>query len=307
MIIEGSYNPALVLLSFVIAVFAAWTALSLISQFTGISSHFVRNRVAVGSLVLGLGIWSMHFVAMLAFRLPIPVRYDGLLSLWSLVAAVVACLIALSITVRQQGVAGLITGGVLLGAGISSMHYIGMAAMHTSASMHYDAVLVVVSVLIGIGASIGALWLPIAINRGDVSGAPQLKLVGSIIMGSGIAGMHYSAMTATSFRTLDKPMVMSSGFELNPSVIGVWLTVSALLLMSFALWSSRIVAETSLIRASEEKISAITANIVDVIITVDSAGFIEFANASMKKEKIKKKNKGHPHIISPLSIYNVFS
>jgi len=283
-ILHGSYNSALAILSVFIAIFAAYTALNLISCLKDMHSvHLTRTRVGAGGLVMGLGIWGMHFVAMLAYNLPVQVRYDGALTLWSLVVAVAACITGLAIASYQQARAWIVTGGILLGIGISSMHYIGMAAMQMPAHMKYDLLLLVTSVLIGVGAAVAALWVAFAIGRGDISGSFKIKSISAVFMGFAIAGMHYTGMAAMTVYVTDNPVLDPGGFDLNPALIGVSLTVAVILIMSFALWSSRLVAETNLIRASEEKVSAITENVVDVIIMINSSGMIEFTNIAVEK------------------------
>lgn len=284
MILQGSYNTALVLLSVVIAFFAAFTALNLISRLNDpLSAHLVKTRVGVAGLVLGLGIWSMHFVAMLAYSLPVPVRYDGSATVWSLVVAIVACVAGLGISFWRRRYVSVLLGGSVLGLGIASMHYIGMAAMRVPARMQYEPLLVVLSVLIAIGAAITAIWFALAIGRGQIHARLRVKLASSVIMGLAIAGMHYTGMAAMTVYDGRFAEYVASGFEINPTVMGAALTVSAILLMSFALWSSRLVAETNLIRANEEKVSAITENIADVIITINISGTIEFVNAAVEK------------------------
>lgn len=284
MILQGTYDPFLVILSLLIAIFAAYTALNLISRLKDMySTPLARTRLGAAGLVMGLGIWTMHFVAMLAYRLPLAVRYDGALTLLSLIVAVVSCITGLAIASRHQGSGWIISSGTFLGIGISSMHYIGMAAMQMPARMSYDPLLLSLSILIGVAASIAALWLAFAIGRGELSGSFKIKFISAIIMGYAIAGMHYTGMAALTIFSADNSVFNSTGFILNPPLIGVSLTIAVILIMSFSLWSSRLVAETDLIRANEEKISAITENVADVIITINSFGIIEFSNLAVEK------------------------
>jgi len=284
MILQGNYNSFLVLLSVVIAVFAAYTALNFISRLSDTRSVYLTlTRIGAGGLVMGLGIWSMHFVAILAYKLPIPIRYDGMTTLWSLLVAVFACIIGLAIASRRQALYSVLLGGGFLGAGIASMHYIGMTAMHIPAIIQYDLLLVCVSVLIGMCSAIAALWVATAIGSGEIVDSFIIKMSSAVIMGGAIAGMHYTGMAAIQVYSIPGDEFVSTGFELDPALIGVSLTISTILLMSFALWASRLVANTRLIRANEEKVSAITQNVVDVIITINTDGIIEFANASVEK------------------------
>jgi len=272
------------MLSVMIAVFAAYTALNLLSRLNDrYSTHLFRTRIGAGGLVLGLGIWSMHFVAMLAYTLPMPVRYDGAVTLWSLVVAVAACIIGLAVAAGKKNHLRISLGGICLGLGIVSMHYIGMAAMRMPASMHYNPWLVAVSILIGIGAAVAAIWMAFAIGRGEISATLRFKAGSSLLMGTAIAGMHYTGMAAMTVYQNGKTMLSTPGFELDPVLMGGSLTVSSILLMSFALWSARLVAEANLVRANEERVRAITENVVDVIITINTSGIIEFANGAVER------------------------
>jgi len=283
-LLEGSYNVGLVFLSVLIAIYSSYVSLNFISRLRNSdSAHIIKSGIITSGLVLGLGVWSMHFVGMMAFSLPIPVFYDGTLTLLSLVVAIIAAIIGLAIANSEENKIRLLSGGLILGIGISSMHYIGMFAMRMAAYMHHNLPLIILSVIIGITASIIALWIVFAVNKDEISTSFQFKSISAVIMGSAIAGMHYTGMFAMSFHATNDPNYISSGFELDPGIIGVALTVSVLLLMTFALWFSRIVAESNLIQENEEKIRAITENLLDIIITINTSGIIEFTNAAITR------------------------
>src|SRR5207244_2236883 len=126
----GSYNYALVALSVLIAMFASYAALDLASRVTAAGGWTRAVWLLGGAGAMGTGIWSMHYIGMLAFILPIPVAYHWPTVLLSLLAAILASVIALYVVSRpKMGVSRAVAGSVLMGAGIASMHYIGMAAM----------------------------------------------------------------------------------------------------------------------------------------------------------------------------------
>ena len=281
-VLQGSYNPNLVILSIAIAIFAAYTSLNLISRLSRVDEHepLAYMRTASAGLVMGIGIWTMHFVGMLAYSLPIAVRYDGVLTLWSLLVAVAACTVGLVLASFRRDPIWWVVGGGVIGFGISAMHYIGMHAMRLSAMMQHDLLWVLSSVMIGVGASIGALVLAFALGRGDIQDSWRTKTLSSILMGLAIAGMHYSGMTGLQLHPAINAGHLVSGLELNPSLIGAILAIAITLILAFTLWSIRLVAESSLIKTNEEKIRAITENILDVIITINHQGIIEFANAA---------------------------
>jgi len=280
---QGSYNPVLVILSIVIASAAAYTSFNLIAQLSEIiSTKLSRVRTMISGSVMGLGIWSMHFVAMLAYEMPMTVRYDGPLTILSLVVAILACIIGLAVTGKARKLRQIIIGGSLIGCGISSMHYIGMGAMNMPARLEYETILVIASVSIGILAATASLWFAFSFARGKLSNTLQVKLFSSILMGLAISGMHYVAMAGTNMMPVLNVAMDATGFVLNPEVIGISLTISILLLMGIILWSAKIVAETEIIRANEEKINAITSNVIDAIITIDKHGIIISANPAVK-------------------------
>ncbi len=149
---------------------------------------------------MGTGIWSMHFIGMLAFRLPVLVYYDFLTVLVSILPAMIASGLALFLVSRSTlGLLQLLWGSLLMGLGIASMHYIGMAAMQTSAVMHYDFRLVALSILIAIAVSFAGLFLVFRLREETSSNQIWKKLLAATIMGAAIPTMHYIGMAAACF------------------------------------------------------------------------------------------------------------
>ncbi len=156
--LSGSYNYALVALSVFIAMFAAYAALDLAARVTAATGWTRAIWLLGGAAAMGIGIWSMHYIGMLAFVLPIPVAYHWPTVLLSLIAAILASVIALHVVSRQNmSVSRAVAGSVLMGAGIASMHYIGMAAMRIPAVSQFNPFLVVLSVVLAVLISLGAL------------------------------------------------------------------------------------------------------------------------------------------------------
>jgi diguanylate cyclase (GGDEF)-like protein len=153
-----------------------------------------------GSVAMGTGIWSMHFVGMLAFKLPIELAYDYWTTLLSWVAAVTVSGVALSIAARPRlALSHLILGAALMGAGISAMHYIGMAALQLSPGIVWNYWLVAASVLIAVSASAAALLILFWLRRQVTGHALSWQLTAASVMGLAIAGMHYTGMAAANF------------------------------------------------------------------------------------------------------------
>jgi diguanylate cyclase (GGDEF)-like protein len=195
-----SYAWPLVLASLLVAVLAAYTALDLAARISTARSTQARAWwLGGGALCMGVGIWSMHFVGMLAATLPVPVAYDPGLTLLSLLIAIAASGFALylvsgaDLTRVRLGV-----GALGMGGGVAAMHYTGMAAMRMSPFIAYDPWLVLLSVVIAIGASGTALWIAFRL-RGRTHHIVRLRAGSAGVMGMAIAGMHYTGMAAAGF------------------------------------------------------------------------------------------------------------
>lgn len=194
MVVTGTYNLYLVVLSILVASFASYTALDLGGRVEVAQGPPHRIWLAAAALTMGGGIWSMHFVAMLAFVLPMPMSYDVGLTVLSLVLAILAAGGGFYV-ISRPGVSRprLVLSGVFMGFAISGMHYTGMAAMRGPVELTYDRLWVTLSVIIAIGAATAALWL--AYRTPD----PGQKLAAAIVMGLAISGMHYTGMRAAVF------------------------------------------------------------------------------------------------------------
>jgi len=199
---ESSYNSWLVALSVGVAVLVSYTALRLSDMVAGAERQTTRIWLVAGAVAMGIGIWSMHFIGMLALSLPIPLAYDIPTTLASLLISILTSGFALAVTSGQRLTLPRITqGALLMGAGICAMHYTGMAAIPLVPAIGYDPVYVGLSMLIAFSASFAALWLFHSL-RGRTSGREWLiRLAAATLMGLSISGMHYTAMAATRFKT----------------------------------------------------------------------------------------------------------
>jgi diguanylate cyclase (GGDEF)-like protein len=196
----GWYDPKLVALSLVVAIIASCTALELAGRVSTSRGRSAWIWLFGGALSMGIGIWSMHFIGMLAFHLPIPVAYDGPITLLSLFIAVVVSGVALLVIKRDTLTKKSISvGAMLMGSGICAMHYTGMIAMQMSPSIEYDPLLFVASVLIAIAASLAALWIAFKLRQKYSLLALLAKLGSAVVMGLAITGMHYTGMAAAQF------------------------------------------------------------------------------------------------------------
>lgn len=197
------YNHWLVALSLAVAVLVSYTALRLAARVATSEGHGAPIWLGIGAVAMGVGIWSMHFVGMLAFSLPIPLAYNVPTTLASLAAAIVTSGFALGITSGVKlTLPRLALSAVAMGTGIAVMHYVGMGAITIIPGIAYDPSLVALSILIAISASFVALWLFFHLREADNSFRQRLMRVGAaVVMGLAISGMHYTAMAASSFAT----------------------------------------------------------------------------------------------------------
>jgi PAS domain S-box-containing protein len=211
----GSYNYALVALSVLIAMFASYAALDLAGRVTAAGGRTRVFWLLGGAGAMGTGIWSMHYIGMLAFILPIPVAYHWPTVLLSLLAAVLASFIALYVVSRQKMSASrAVVGSVLMGVGIASMHYIGMDAMRLPAICRFNSSLVVMSVVFAVLISFAALWITFHF-RYEKTGIGSERLAGAVVMGAAIPVMHYTGMAAASFTPSGMPTDLSHAVSIS--------------------------------------------------------------------------------------------
>ncbi len=195
----GSYTPWLVVVSLLVAILASFTALDMANRVTTAPS----SRISVlwlfgGGCAMGLGIWSMHFIGMLAFRLPIPLGYDLGLTAASLLAAIASSIFALWLVSRPTlPHSRLALGGLLMGCGIASMHYIGMSAMLMRPGIEYHSGWFILSVIVAVAASWVALFVAFRLRHNDTR--LHHRIVPAVLLGVAIVGMHYTGMAAAQF------------------------------------------------------------------------------------------------------------
>ena len=197
--VSASYSPALVLISLCVAILASYTALDLSGRIATARGRTQYLWIAGGALAMGFGVWSMHFIGMLALQLPLALGYDLGLTLWSLLVAILSSGFALWLVSQPRLPAlQLLFGALIMGAGISAMHYSGMAALRMQPGIDYDPALFGLSLVIAVGASAAALSIAFRLRRQT----PYVRLMrggAAVIMGLAIVGMHYTGMAAANF------------------------------------------------------------------------------------------------------------
>src|SRR5580692_10629980 len=280
--ISGSYDYRLVALSVVIAVMASYAALDLAARVTAARGRIRFAWLLGGAAAMGTGIWSMHYIGMLAFSLPIPVLYDWPTVVLSLLAAVFTSAIALFIVSRQRmGSLAATVGSVIMGAGIATMHYTGMAAMRLTAMCHYSSAVVALSVVLAIVISLVALWLTFRL-RNDVKGAWLPKLASAALMGVAIPVMHYTGMAAASFTFTGEAPDLSHAVSV--SALGVTgITIVTFMVLGLAVLTSVVDRRFSVLESSEEQLRLIINTAMDAVITMNTEGRITNWNSEAEK------------------------
>jgi two-component system sensor histidine kinase/response regulator len=272
---SGYHDVRLVGLSIAVAILASYTALDLAGRVTAARRGGRRGWLAAGAIAMGTGIWSMHFVAMLAFHLPVPITYDVPLALLSVLAAIVASALALFLVSRENlGTGSLVLGGICMGGGVGAMHYTGMAAIRAAARLSYDGVLVAASLAIAVSASVAALWLAFQFRHDHARRRFQRRTGAAIVMGFAIAGMHYTAMAAARFTPTGEPPVTLTSGVLASGGLAAAVALAALLILGLALIAATIDRAIDAKNIELERLAAIVESSDDAIISTLTDGTI---------------------------------
>ncbi|MEO5798990.1 MAG: MHYT domain-containing protein [Gemmatimonadales bacterium] len=232
----GKHDPFLVALSLLIAIAASYTALDLAGRVAVSAGRARLQWLLSGAFAMGVGIWSMHFVAMLAFSLPVPIGYDIPRVMLSALVAFAASLVALSFAARPLlGITSLLGGAMLMGTAIAGMHYLGMSSLRASVITAYDPLLVVASIAVAISAAAAALWLAHHYRLAATRGAEVGKIVSAIVMGAAIVGMHFTAMAAVRFTVTNSLGLPAGHLLLTGSTLTASVALGTLLVLAMAL------------------------------------------------------------------------
>ncbi|SUB06008.1 putative bifunctional diguanylate cyclase/phosphodiesterase [Pantoea agglomerans] len=251
-----TWDSVLICVSLIVVFIASFTALDTAGRVAVTRGWSARFWLLVGGIAMGIGVWAMHFIGMLAMMLPMMMRYDTRLTILSLLVAILASVLAFGQTVgglhltRQR----LLRGTLILGAGVAIMHYLGMYALLIEPQPEWNALLVALSVLIAFAASGLALWLAFHLRQGDHH-LMLMRGLASLVMGIAIAGMHYVGMAAAEFS--HSSMMQPHG--VSNAGLAVWVTLITLTILCITLLSSMLDAQlraarlaTRLNRANQE-------------------------------------------------------
>jgi PAS domain S-box-containing protein len=235
--LAGIYDYRLVALSVLISALASYAALDLGGRVTASRGSVRSIWLMGGAAAMGMGIWSMHYIGMLAYSLPVTIFYHWPTVLLSLLAAIFASAVALFVVSRNEmGPLRIGVGGLLMGTGIATMHYVGMHAMRLPAMCQYSPGLVALSVILAVLISLVALWLTFHL-RSETKSMSWRKLLSAMLMGVAIPAMHYTGMAAASFRPTAVPLDLTHSIKISSiGVVGIgsvaFMTLSLAILTS---------------------------------------------------------------------------
>ena len=250
----STYNTWLVVLSLIVASLASYTALDLAGRISLLTQARHRHAWLLGgAAAMGVGIWSMHFIGMLAFSLPIPLGYDISITGGSLVIAILVSYFALYVITRTRlTLLRLVTGGILMGFGIAGMHYTGMAAMRMQPGIDYDPALFAASIVIAIVASNAALWIAHTLSDAAQTNVITKRICAAIVMGFAITGMHYTGMAAAHFAP---GAICGAARGINSQWLATTVTLFTFAILTVTLMLSRFDARTTYLQSSVSQLN----------------------------------------------------
>ena len=230
---SGHYDFVLVGLSILVATLASYASLLVSQHLQKIKSATTRRLWLIGGgLCLGLGIWAMHFVGMLAFSLPCTSNYDSTVTFLSMLPSFIASTLAIRLISRKElSRKQLVTGGLLIGAGIGAMHYSGMAAMHFNGMILYNFQLFLLSLVVAVVLATFALWIKFKLPASSASRWSRWNMVtSSVVLGLAVSGMHYTAMASAYFIRGADSAAVTNGIE--PALLAaIVLAVTSLIIV----------------------------------------------------------------------------
>lgn len=280
-LLSGSYDLPMVAVSLFVAILAGVMAF----QLAGMARQEKRpsNRqvyLLSGAFVLGSGVWSMHFIGMLAFSICSTAKYDYLITVISMLPSFVASWIALLLIAKDKtSRLQLIMSGILVGAGIGIMHYTGMAAVHHSLDLRFEPWTFGISIIVAVILSITALWLRFQLIARHAMSPARIDLISGAVLGSAISGMHYTGMYATRFlANHNSRLEPASNTELAISIasittFAILITVGGNIFLRYRAIYQRMVQ-------TESRTRAIVETAIDGIITIDSKGVVRAFNSA---------------------------
>ncbi len=277
------HEATLVVLSVCVSAFASFTALHLADRARDGGTNSRLAWLLGAAVAMGGGaIWSMHFIAMLAFTVPVAIEYAVQETVISLLFAILftGCAMFMVAAARGSLWIPLLLGGLLMGLGVSTMHYTGMAAMRMPGEVYYDPALAVLSVAIAVVASIAALWLFFNLRK------LWARAGASLVMATAVSGMHYTAMAAA--RIVSMPSFGSVSPGVPPIQLAMMVGAATFVVLALALvcavvdqrFARLASEEAEKLRDSERRFRALVQNAADIIAVADREGVMTYESAS---------------------------
>ncbi len=225
------YDPALIALSLAVAIIGSYAGLHMVERMVLLSGAVRKSILAASAIAIGVSIWSMHFIGMLALQLPVSINYDILTTLISALVSILMTGVGLAlISYGRVTPLKLAAAGIAMGGGISTMHYVGMSAVRANCTIAYTPWLVIASVVIGVGASTLALYLASRDKK-------RWQVVcAAVVMGLAMAGMHYVAMGAATFVPVGFLLSVAEPI-LDPSTLAIIVALTTFFILGFAILS----------------------------------------------------------------------
>ena len=282
----AQHDRWLVALSVAMAVLASVLALQMAGLARRADTRFMRQMArGSGAMALGGGIWSMHFIGMLAFTVCGRGRFDPWMTALSMLPSVAASWVALGLLMRREiSRAALVVGGVLVGAGIGAMHYIGMEASQWAPFMRFDPWGFAASVLVAVLLAIVALWVRFGLERVVRWRARWLNLAAGVVMGLAIAGMHYTGMAALRFIEVPNELELLAAAEGTPMALAVAAVALVIGVLVIAINAGLRYRQMFLqMRQSESRLRAIADTAVDGMVMIDAQGRVQSFNAAAER------------------------
>jgi diguanylate cyclase (GGDEF)-like protein/PAS domain S-box-containing protein len=273
----GIFDSSWIIISILLAIVASYAALNAVARAEQL--HDTTSKLIwtlIGAFTLGTGVWAMHFIGMLALNLPCGIYYDPMITLISMIPGILASGVALGVG-WHHGTKRLspLLGSILLGAGIGTMHYTGMAAMRLDGFVRYDPSLFVLSIIVAIALS----YLALRVKNGVVCLKTRCNILLAVIIGGAVSGMHYTAMSASYFVRGDVGILPSTLFTTTGLATIIAVTTAFLALAALALANiSRNRQVSDKLRESEEILRSITNNTETVIFLKDKSGRYLYVN-----------------------------
>ena len=283
-LLYGSYDPWLVALSVAIAIGTSILGMQLARVAHDQTSPLLRQfSIIAGSISLGAGIWSMHFIGMMALNLCTRVNYDTFTTILSMAPGVLASWYALHLlSSGKLTYKRLWLGGVIVGAGIGIMHYTGMLAMQMAPALKFDVQWVLLSVVVAVVLATGALWISLHLNQRQRVSPIYTLVLGGSLMGIAIAAMHYTGMASARITGLADPMYNpinnhSSSLSLGISLVTILIGVLAASINALIRYRQMLHS----LQNNQSRLTTILDTAVDGIITIDMNGrIISFNHAA---------------------------